>query len=89
VLLLHFFSQLGFLKDIWHKDCKHVSRITLYALRCVLSAIFTHCHDFDYAHFWFHIIPKVCFTVPGISLFVLLGSYIYVVVNYIRLACLH
>ena len=53
MLLLHSFSQLGFLKDIWHKDCKHVSRTTLYALRCVLSAIFVvHCHGFDYAHFW-------------------------------------
>lgn len=53
MLLLHFFSQLGFLMDIWHKGFKHVSRITLYALRCVLSDFFfVHCHGLAYAQFW-------------------------------------
>ncbi|KAG8068005.1 hypothetical protein GUJ93_ZPchr0005g15858 [Zizania palustris] len=33
VLLLHFFFQLGFLKDIWHKGFKRVFKIISYALR--------------------------------------------------------
>ena len=95
MLLLHSFSQLGFLKDIWHKDCKHVSRTTLYALRCVLSAIFVvHCHGFDYAHFCLVHLSIQCKTFVTFSCHRTFHSLflrkLYLLISQLyQMACLH